>query len=150
MGGARFTTVFSQGAYLLQPGNAAGGTAQALNLTRGEGEFAELTVAAPCQYEILDHYLGHSAAGAAGYQAPHLPCTRPRPGGPARLPAAGAGPAIRPGSLPPAGRPPLTAGDPARGRRPARPGPVRGRPRFPVTPLLVAGFAGPGGRRARR
>ena len=39
----------------------------ALNLMPGEGGFAEFTVAAPGQYEMLDHHLDHAAAGAAGY-----------------------------------------------------------------------------------
>jgi nitrite reductase (NO-forming) len=65
--GAQFTTVFNNGAYLLQPGDPADGAAQTLNLMPGEGGFAEFTVAAPGQYEMLDHHLDHAAAGAAGY-----------------------------------------------------------------------------------
>jgi hypothetical protein len=67
--GAQSTTVSSNGAHLLQPGNPAGGAAQTLNLTPGKGRFAELTVASPGQYEMLDQHLGHAAAGAAGYLA---------------------------------------------------------------------------------
>lgn len=65
--GAQFTTVFNNGAYQLQPGNAADGAAQTLNLDPGEGGFVEFTAAAPGQYEMLDHHLDHAAAGAAGY-----------------------------------------------------------------------------------
>jgi nitrite reductase (NO-forming) len=42
--GAQFTTVFNNGAYLLQPGNPADGAAQTMNLMPGEGGFAEFTV----------------------------------------------------------------------------------------------------------
>jgi nitrite reductase (NO-forming) len=65
--GAQFTTVFSNGAYLLRPGGPAGGAAQTLDLMPGEGGFAEFTVAAAGQYEMLDHHLDRAAAGAAGY-----------------------------------------------------------------------------------
>jgi nitrite reductase (NO-forming) len=65
--GAQFTTVFNNGAYLLQPGNPADGAAQTMNLMPGEGGFAEFTVPAAGQYEMLDHHLDHAAAGAAGY-----------------------------------------------------------------------------------
>ena len=33
----------------------------------GEGGFAQFTVPAAGQYEMLDHHLDHAAAGAAGY-----------------------------------------------------------------------------------
>jgi len=65
--GAQFGTVFNNGAYLLQPGNPAEGTAQTLNLMPGEGGFAEFTVPAVGHYEMLDHHLDHAVAGAAGY-----------------------------------------------------------------------------------
>lgn len=65
--GAQFDTAFNNGAYLLPPGNPVGGAAQTLTLVPGEGGFAELTVPAAGQYELLDHHLGHAAAGAAGY-----------------------------------------------------------------------------------
>ncbi len=65
--GAQFTTVFNNGAYLLQPGNPADGAAQTLDLMPGEGGFAEFTVPAAGQYEMLDHHLDRAAAGAAGY-----------------------------------------------------------------------------------
>jgi len=65
--GTQFTTVFNNGGYLLQPGNPAGGAAQTLDLMPGEGGFAEFTVPAAGQYEMLDHHLDHAAAGAAGY-----------------------------------------------------------------------------------
>jgi len=65
--GAQFTTVFNNGQYLLQPGSPGGGAAQTLNLMPGEGGFAEFTVPAAGQYELLDHHLNHAAAGAAGY-----------------------------------------------------------------------------------
>src|SRR5579875_2359627 len=65
--GAQFDTVFSNGGYLLRPGNPADGAAQTLNLMPGEGGFVEFTVAAPGRYEILDHHLDHAASGAAGW-----------------------------------------------------------------------------------
>jgi len=65
--GAQFDTVFSGGAYLLRPGNPADGAAQTLDLMPGEGGFAEFTVPAAGQYEMLDHHLDHAVAGAAGY-----------------------------------------------------------------------------------
>lgn len=65
--GAQFDTVFNNGGYLPQPGNPAGGAAQTLDLMPGEGGFAEFTVPAAGQSEILDNHLDHAAAGAAGY-----------------------------------------------------------------------------------
>jgi len=65
--GAQFTTVYNNGGYLLQPGDPAGGAAQTMNLMPGEGGFAEFTVPAAGQYELLDHHLDHATAGAAGY-----------------------------------------------------------------------------------
>ena len=61
--GAQFGTVFSNGAYLLQPGNPADGAARTLDLMPGEGGFAGFTVPAAGQYEMLDHHLDHAAAG---------------------------------------------------------------------------------------
>ncbi|HEU5419352.1 MAG TPA: multicopper oxidase domain-containing protein [Streptosporangiaceae bacterium] len=65
--GAQFTTVFNNGAYLLQPGNPADGAAQTIGLMPGEGGFAEFTVPAAGRYALLDHHLNRAAAGAAGY-----------------------------------------------------------------------------------
>jgi nitrite reductase (NO-forming) len=65
--GAQFTTVFNDGAYLLQPGNPAGGAAQTVNLMPGEGGFVEFAVPAAGQYEMVDHHFDHAATGAAGY-----------------------------------------------------------------------------------
>jgi nitrite reductase (NO-forming) len=67
--GGQFTTVYNNGAYLLQPGDPADGAAQTVNLMPGEGGFAEFTVPGAGQYEMLDHHLGHATAGAAGYIA---------------------------------------------------------------------------------
>ena len=53
--GAQFDTVFNNGAYLLRPGNPADGAAQTLDLMPGEGGYAEFTVPAAGQYEMLDH-----------------------------------------------------------------------------------------------
>ncbi len=77
--GAQFTTVFADGAYLLRPGNSVqgagevGGAAQTLDLMPGEGGFAEFTVQAAGQYEMLDHHLEHAATGAAGYLTASAP-----------------------------------------------------------------------------
>jgi len=71
--GAQFDTVFNNGAYLLQPGSPAAGAAQTLNLMPGEGGFAEFTVPAAGQYEMLDHHLDRASAGAAGYVVASAP-----------------------------------------------------------------------------
>lgn len=65
--GAQFTTVFNNGAYLLQPGSPGGGAAQTLNLMPGEGGFVEFKVPAAGMYEMLDHHLDRATTGAAGY-----------------------------------------------------------------------------------
>lgn len=59
--------MFDNGAYLLQPGHLVGGAVQTLHLMPGEGGFAQFTVPAARQYEMLDRRLDHVVAGAAGY-----------------------------------------------------------------------------------
>lgn len=64
--GAQFDTVFTEGAYRLQPGNAADGAAQELDLQPGEGGFVELTLTQPGTYTITTHRLADAARGAMG------------------------------------------------------------------------------------
>ena len=64
--GGQFDTVFKEGAYLLQPGNAAGGAAAELDLQPGEGGFVELTFPTPGTYTFITHRLADSERGATG------------------------------------------------------------------------------------
>jgi nitrite reductase (NO-forming) len=64
--GAPFTTVFKEGAYLLQP-DRLHGASQALDLAPAQGGFVEFTVPVAGRYEMVDHHLDHAAMGAAGY-----------------------------------------------------------------------------------
>lgn len=66
MVGAQFDTVFKEGAYLLQPGNAADGAAQELDLQPGEGGFVELTLPQPGTYTFITHRLADGERGAMG------------------------------------------------------------------------------------
>ncbi|NUP47395.1 MAG: multicopper oxidase domain-containing protein [Catenulispora sp.] len=64
--GAQFDTVFKEGAYLLQPGNAADGAAAGLDLQPGQGGFVELTFPKPGTYTFITHRLADGERGAAG------------------------------------------------------------------------------------
>jgi nitrite reductase (NO-forming) len=64
--GAQFTTVFKEGGYLLQPGNAQAGAASQLDLEPGEGGFVEFTLPAAGRYSVVDHRLADAARGAMG------------------------------------------------------------------------------------
>lgn len=65
--GGQFSTVFSEGAYLLRPG-AAGtvGGAQALALQPGQGGFVELTLPEPGHYPFVSHVMVDAERGAHG------------------------------------------------------------------------------------
>jgi nitrite reductase (NO-forming) len=64
--GAQFDTVFKEGSYLVRPGNAAHGAAQALDLEPGQGGFVELTLTRPGSYPFLTHRLADAERGAMG------------------------------------------------------------------------------------
>ena len=64
--GAQFDTVFAEGAYLLQPGSAERGAAQALALQPGQGGFVELAFPAPGHYPFLSHLMVDAERGAHG------------------------------------------------------------------------------------
>jgi nitrite reductase (NO-forming) len=64
--GAPFTTVFKEGAYLLQP-SPLHGASTALDLSRAQGGFVEFTASVADQYEMIDHHLDHASMGAASY-----------------------------------------------------------------------------------
>jgi len=64
--GAQFDTVFKEGAYLVRPGNAVHGAAQALDLQPGQGGFVELTLTRPGTYPFLSHRLADAERGAMG------------------------------------------------------------------------------------
>lgn len=64
--GAQFDTVFKEGAYLLQPGNATDGAAAELDLEPGQGGFVELTFPKPGTYTLITHRLADGERGAAG------------------------------------------------------------------------------------
>ena len=64
--GTQFDTVFSEGAYLLRPGNAEDGAAQVLALQPAQGGFVEFTIPAAGHYAIVSHRMVHAARGAHG------------------------------------------------------------------------------------
>ena len=64
--GTQFDTVFSEGAYLVRPGNAEHGAAQVLALQPAQGGFVEFTVPAAGHYPILSHRMVDAARGAHG------------------------------------------------------------------------------------
>ncbi len=64
--GGQFDTVFKEGAYLLRPGNAEQGLAQALDLAPGQGGFVELTLPEAGHYPFVDHAMVDGERGARG------------------------------------------------------------------------------------
>lgn len=64
--GTQFDTVFSEGAYLIQPGNPTKGASQALALQPGQGGFVEFTLPAPGHYPFLSHLMIDAEWGASG------------------------------------------------------------------------------------
>jgi nitrite reductase (NO-forming) len=64
--GAQFDTVFKEGAYALQAGNAEHGAAQALDLGPGQGGFVEFALPAAGHYPLTDHAMVDAERGAHG------------------------------------------------------------------------------------
>jgi nitrite reductase (NO-forming) len=64
--GGQFDTVFSEGAYLLRPGNPERGGSQALTLGPAQGGFVELTFPEPGNYPFLSHVMVDAERGAHG------------------------------------------------------------------------------------
>jgi nitrite reductase (NO-forming) len=63
--GAQFDTVYSEGAYLLRPGRASGGS-QALALAPSQGGFVELTFPEAGHYPFVSHVMVDAERGAHG------------------------------------------------------------------------------------
>ncbi|GAA0937924.1 multicopper oxidase domain-containing protein [Actinocorallia libanotica] len=63
--GARFDTVYKEGAYLLERGGPGG--AQVLDLSVAQGGFAETVFPEPGRYPFVDHDMRHGEAGAHGF-----------------------------------------------------------------------------------
>lgn len=64
--GTQFDTVFSEGAYLVRPGNPARGAAQVLGLQPAQGGFVEFAVPHPGHYPFLGHDMLDANSGATG------------------------------------------------------------------------------------
>lgn len=64
--GAQFDTVHKEGAYLLEPGGAGSGGAQALDLAPAQGGFVELEFSEPGTYPFVNHSLVEAERGARG------------------------------------------------------------------------------------
>jgi nitrite reductase (NO-forming) len=64
--GGQFDTVFKEGAYLLQPGNATRGGSQVLDLGPAQGGFVELTFPQPGHYPFVSHAMIDAERGAHG------------------------------------------------------------------------------------
>lgn len=64
--GAQFDTVFSDGGYLVRPGNPARGAAQVLALQPGQGGFVEFTLSGPGHYPFISHLMIDADRGATG------------------------------------------------------------------------------------
>ncbi len=63
--GARFDTVYKEGAHLLGPDDAGG--AQTLDLATAQGGFVETTFPEAGHYPFVDHDLSHAEGGAHGH-----------------------------------------------------------------------------------
>jgi nitrite reductase (NO-forming) len=64
--GTIFDTVFKEGHYELQPGNATGGGSQALDLDPAQGGFVETTFAQPGVYTMVSHKFADASQGDLG------------------------------------------------------------------------------------
>ena len=64
--GSIFDTVWKEGAYTLQPGNAERGGSQTLDLLPTQGGFVELTLETPGTYTFVNHEMRNLSRGAAG------------------------------------------------------------------------------------
>ncbi|MGZ4556677.1 MAG: multicopper oxidase domain-containing protein [Mycobacteriaceae bacterium] len=64
--GAQLDTAFKEGTYLLRPGNAEHGAAQALDLAPSQGGFVEFTLPEAGHYPFVDHAMVDAERGAHG------------------------------------------------------------------------------------
>ncbi len=64
--GAQFDTVFSEGAWLLRPGNASSGGSQVLSLGTAQGGFVELSFPEAGHYPFVSHVMVDAERGAHG------------------------------------------------------------------------------------
>ncbi len=64
--GEQFDTVFAEGAYLLERGNAEHGGSQVLSLGADQGGFVELTFDEPGHYPFVSHLMVDAERGAHG------------------------------------------------------------------------------------
>lgn len=64
--GGQFDTVFSEGAWLLRPGNASAGGSQALTLGVAQGGFVELSFPQAGHYPFVSHVMVDAERGAHG------------------------------------------------------------------------------------
>lgn len=64
--GTQFDVVYSEGAYLLPPGDPAHGGSQGLALQPAQGGFVEMTFAEPGTYTFLNHRMVDGDRGAMG------------------------------------------------------------------------------------
>ena len=64
--GGQFDTVFSEGAWLLRPGNALAGGSQALSLGAAQGGFVELSFPQAGKYPFVSHVMVDAERGAHG------------------------------------------------------------------------------------
>jgi nitrite reductase (NO-forming) len=64
--GTIFDTVFKEGHYELQPGNATGGGSQALDLLPAQGGFIETAFAQPGVYTMVSHKFADASRGDLG------------------------------------------------------------------------------------
>jgi len=64
--GTIFDTVYKEGAYLLQRGNALSGGSQALDLMPAQGGFVELQFAKPGMYVMVTHRFADASRGGLG------------------------------------------------------------------------------------
>jgi nitrite reductase (NO-forming) len=65
--GTIFDTVYKEGTYLLQPGNAMQGGSQVLDLQPAQGGFVEFTVRDQGKYAIVTHKFANPGKGALGF-----------------------------------------------------------------------------------
>lgn len=64
--GGQFDTVFAEGGYLLQRGNAEQGGAQVMSLAPAQGGFVELSFEEPGNYPFVSHLMVDAERGAHG------------------------------------------------------------------------------------
>ena len=64
--GGQFDTVFSEGAWLLRPGNASSGGSQVLSLGTAQGGFVELSFPHAGHYPFVSHVMVDAERGAHG------------------------------------------------------------------------------------